>query len=73
MNFNIDEILCLSDNREFKVINVVNINDIDYLYLKNMNLDQYTIVKVIDDKIFNLNGSEFSLVIENLFKSRWGY
>lgn len=73
MNYEINEIITLTDNREFKIVNAVTINNIEYLYLKNINVDQYTIVKVIEDKIFNLNTNELSLVIENLYRSRWAY
>ena len=71
MNYGINEILSLSDNREFLVINAVTIDDAEYLYLKNIEIDQYTIVKVINDRIFNLSQNELLLVIENFYRSRW--
>ena len=71
MNYGINEILSLSDNREFLVINAVTIDDAEYLYLKNIEVDQYTIVKVINDRIFNLSQNELLLVIENFYRSRW--
>jgi len=73
MTFEIDDILTLSDNREFKIVNAVTIDNLEYLYLKNTQIDQYTIVKVVGNKIFNLTSKEMSLVIENLYRSRWVY
>lgn len=71
MNYEIDEVITLTDDREFIVINAVTINNIEYLYLKNTEIDQYTIVKVQEDKIFNLKQEEVILVIENFFRRRW--
>jgi len=73
MNYEIEEIITLTDNREFEIINAVTINNIEYLYLKNTKIDQYTIVKVIEDSLFNLTANETTLVIENLYRSRWAY
>ena len=73
MDYNKNEIITLDDSREFKIVEVVNINDILYLYLKSLEIDKYTIVKVIEDKIYNLTNNELSLVIANMFKYRWSY
>jgi len=73
MTYEINEIITLTDEREFKVVNAVTINNIEYLYLENTKVDQYTIVKVIEDTIYNLNANETKLVIENLYRSRWAY
>lgn len=73
MKYEINEIITLTDNREFEIINAVTINDVEYLYLKNKDMDQYTIVKVIEDTIFNLSTKEIKLVIDNLYRSRWAY
>lgn len=73
MSFQKYEIITLEDSREFQIVNLVNINDIEFLYLKNMDKDQYTIVKVIENKIFNLTREEIPLVIANLFRDRWSY
>ena len=66
MNCEKGEIITLSDAREFEIIKKVEINDIIYLYLKNIEENQYTIVKVIEDKIYNLTNQELSLVISNM-------
>lgn len=66
MNYEKGEIITLSDAREFEIIKKVEINDIIYLYLKNIEENQYTIVKVIEDKIYNLTNQELSLVISNM-------
>lgn len=71
MSYKIDEIITLTDNREFEIVNAVTINEIEYLYLKNTEMDQYTIVKVIENCLYNLTQKEMSLVIENLYRSRW--
>lgn len=73
MRYEINEIITLTDNREFEVVNTLTINNTEYLYLKNKEIDQYTIVKVIEDTIYNLNSDETKLVIENLYRSRWAY
>ena len=73
MKYDVNEIITLSDNREFQIINAVTINNTEYLYLKNTDIDQYTIVKVIEDTIYNLNAKEIKLVIDNLYRSRWAY
>lgn len=73
MKYDVNEIITLSDNREFEIINAVTINNTEYLYLKNTEIDQYTIVKVIEDTIYNLNSNEIKLVIDNLYRSRWAY
>lgn len=66
MNYVKDEIIILSDNREFEILKTLNIDSSQYLYLKNINMDQYTIVKVIEDKIYNLTNHELSLVLSNM-------
>lgn len=73
MKYEINEIITLSDNREFEIINAVTIENTDYLYLKNTDIDQYTIVKVVEDTIYNLTNNEIRLVIENLYRSRWAH
>ena len=73
MKYEINEIITLTDNREFEIINAVTINNTEYLYLKNTEMDQYTIVKVIEDTIYNLNANEIKLVIDNLYRSRWAH
>lgn len=66
MRYNANDIITLTDNREFKVIKELNIGDIEFLYLKNNKIDEYTIVKVIQDKIYNLTNSELSKVLANM-------
>lgn len=73
MNYEINEIITLSDGREFEIINATTINNTEFLYLKNIELDQYTVVKVLEDTIYNLNTNEMKLVIENLYRRRWVY
>ena len=73
MKYEINEIITLTDNREFEIINAVTINNTEYLYLKNTEMDQYTIVKVIEDTIYNLSTIEIKLVIDNLYRSRWAH
>lgn len=66
MRYSANDIITLTDNREFKVIKELNIGDIEFLYLKNNKIDEYTIVKVIQDKIYNLTNSELSKVLANM-------
>ena len=73
MKYEVNEIITLTDSREFEIINAVTINETEYLYLKNTEIDQYTIVKVIEDTIYNLNTNEIKLVIDNLYRSRWAH
>lgn len=73
MKYEINEIITLTDEREFEIINAIIINNTEYLYLKNTEIDKYTIVKVIEDTIYNLNSNETKLVIENLYRRRWTY
>lgn len=70
MRYSANDIITLTDNREFKVIKELNIGDIEFLYLKNNKIDEYTIVKVIQDKIYNLTNGELSKVLASmLFRS----
>lgn len=71
MSYVKNEIIVLEDNREFLIVETVNIEDILYLYLKNTEIDKYTIVRVLEDKIYNLTNKETSLVIANLFRRSW--
>lgn len=66
MRYSANDIITLTDNREFKVIKELNIGDIEFLYLKNNKIDEYTIVKVIQDKIYNLTNGELSKVLANM-------
>ena len=66
MRYNANDIITLTDNREFKVIKELNIDDIEFLYLKNNKIDEYTIVKVIQDKIYNLTNGELSKVLASM-------
>lgn len=66
MRYSVNDIITLTDNREFKVIKELNIEDIEFLYLKNNKIDEYTIVKVIQDKIYNLTNGELSKVLANM-------
>lgn len=66
MKYEINDIITLTDNREYKVIKELNIGDIEFLYLKNNKIDEYTIVKVIQEKIYNLTNGELSKVLANM-------
>ena len=66
MKYEVNDIITLTDNREFKVIKELNIGDIEFLYLKNNKIDEYTIVKVIQDKIYNLTNGELSKVLASM-------
>ncbi len=66
MRYSANDIITLTDNREFKVIKELNIGDIEFLYLKNNKIDEYTIVKVIQDKIYNLTNGELSKVLASM-------
>ena len=66
MKYETNDIITLTDNREFKVIKEINIGDIEFLYLKNNKIDEYTIVKVIQDKIYNLTNGELSKVLASM-------
>ena len=66
MKYETNDIITLTDNREFKVIKELNIGDIEFLYLKNNKIDEYTIVKVIQDKIYNLTNGELSKVLASM-------
>lgn len=66
MKYETNDIITLTDNREFKVIKELNIGDIEFLYLKNNKIDEYTIVKVIQDKIYNLTNCELSKVLASM-------
>lgn len=66
MRYSVNDIITLTDNREFKVIKELNIGDIEFLYLKNNKIDEYTIVKVIQDKIYNLTNGELSKVLASM-------
>lgn len=66
MKYETNDIITLTDNREYKVIKELNIGDIEFLYLKNNKIDEYTIVKVIQDKIYNLTNGELSKVLANM-------
>ena len=73
MNFEKDEILILEDNREFIVVETLEVDNTRFLYLKSLDIDKYTIVKIIEDTIYNLTNNEISTVIANLFRLRWSY
>ena len=66
MKYETNDIITLTDNREFKVIKELNSGDIEFLYLKNNKIDEYTIVKVIQDKIYNLTNGELSKVLASM-------
>ena len=66
MRYSANDIITLTDNREFKVIKELNIGDIEFLYLKNNKIDEYTIVKVTQDKIYNLTNGELSKVLASM-------
>lgn len=66
MKYETNDIITLTDNREFKVIKELNIGNIEFLYLKNNKIDEYTIVKVIQDKIYNLTNGELSKVLASM-------
>lgn len=66
MKYETNDIITLTDNREFKVIKELNIGDIEFLYLKNNKIDEYTIVKVIQDKIYNLTNGELSKILASM-------
>ena len=66
MRYSANDIITLTDNREFKVIKELNIGDIEFLYLKNNKIDEYTIVQVIQDKIYNLTNGELSKVLASM-------
>ena len=66
MKYETNDIITLTDNREFKVIKELNIGDIEFLYLKNNKIDEDTIVKVIQDKIYNLTNGELSKVLASM-------
>lgn len=66
MRYSANDIITLTDNREFKVIKELNIGDIEFLYLKNNKIDEYTIVKVIQNKIYNLTNGELSKVLASM-------
>ena len=66
MKYETNDIITLTDNREFKVIKELNIGDIEFLYLKNNKIDEYTIVKVIQDKIYTLTNGELSKVLASM-------
>lgn len=73
MSFEKDEILILEDNREFIVVETLEVDNTCFLYLKSLDVDKYTIVKIIEDTIYNLTNNEISTVIANLFRLRWSY
>lgn len=66
MTYNKDDVIVLTDNRKFTIISLLNIDEYNFLYLKSNNTMEYTIVKVINDKIYNLNNREFSMIISNM-------
>ena len=66
MKYEVNDILTLTDNREFQIIKELSVNDIEFLYLKNVKVDEYTIVKVIQDKIYNLTNGELSKVLASM-------
>lgn len=66
MTYNKDDVIVLTDNRKFTIISLLNIDEYNFLYLKSNDTMEYTIVKVINDKIYNLNNREFSMIISNM-------
>lgn len=66
MIYNKDDVIVLTDNRKFTIISLLNIDEYNFLYLKSDDTMEYTIVKVINDKIYNLNNREFSMIISNM-------
>lgn len=66
MKYEVNDVITLIDNREFQIIKELSINDIEFLYLKNVKVDEYTIVKVIQDKIYNLTNGELSKVLASM-------
>lgn len=66
MIYNKGDVIVLTDNRKFTIISLLNIDEYNFLYLKSNDTMEYTIVKVINDKIYNLNNREFSMIISNM-------
>lgn len=66
MKYEVNDVITLTDNREFQIIKELSVNDIEFLYLKNVKVDEYTIVKVIQDKIYNLTNGELSKVLASM-------
>lgn len=73
MKYTKDDIITLSDDRKFIIEDLYKINSIPFLYLKNLNKDEYTIVKIIENKIYNLTRKELSLVISEMLLSGGSY
>ena len=71
MTYSKGEIITLDNFSEFEVIDTVNYNNNLYLYLKNTQIDRYTIVKAIENKLYNIIEEELSIVIANILKNRW--
>lgn len=73
MKYTKDDIITLADDRKFIIEDLYKINSIPFLYLKNLNKDEYTIVKIIENKIYNLTRKELSLVISEMLLSGGSY
>lgn len=65
-------IVTLDDMAEYEIIDVVYCMDNLYLYLKSVLTEDYTIVKAIEEKFYNLTNEEFEIVVANLIKNRCG-
>lgn len=72
MSFEKDQILTLENNFEYLVVDTVNYNNNQYLYLSRMDEDKFNIVKVINDNgiigLGKLNDEEYYDVLEQLHK-----
>lgn len=72
MRFEKDQILTLENNFEYLVVDTVNYNNNQYLYLSRMDEDKFNIVKVINDNgiigLGKLNDEEYYDVLEQLHK-----
>ena len=72
MRFEKDQILTLENNFEYLVVDTVNHNNNQYLYLSRMDEDKFNIVKVINDNgivgLGKLNDEEYYDVLEQLHK-----
>lgn len=66
MKYNKDDVIVLTDNRRFTIIDLLDIDNNHFMYLKNIEKEEYTIVKLINDKMYNLNNRELSMVICNM-------
>ncbi|MBE6151726.1 MAG: hypothetical protein E7165_00210 [Firmicutes bacterium] len=72
MNFEKDQILTLENNLEYLVVDIVNYNNNQYLYLVRMDEDKFNIVKVINENgiigLGKLSDEEYYNVLELLHK-----